>query len=306
MHWSKSAAIFLVFAAAHLSAQAAPPATDLFLAPLSVQGGRIAVGTPVNITNRPGYDNQPWFTSDGRAILFTSIREDRQADIYRYDLASKTTSRVTSTPESEYSATIMPGGKRFSVIRVEKDSTQRLWSFALDGSNPSVLFERVKPVGYHVWVTPDVAVLFVLGTGRDANALVWADGAGRADTLARDIGRSLVSAGGTGFSFVQHMPDSTWHLRVGGTKRPTSSADFTDVAAMPRGADFVVWLDADRILSAAGSKLLIWERRTKSWSEAADLGPSGLTQLSRLAVSPDGRWLAIVAEPRPQASPRPQ
>ena len=300
MNRSKSAALLVAFGITQLGAQAAPPGTDIYLAPLTVQGDRISVGTPVNITKRPGYDNQPWFTSDGRAILFTSIREDRQADIYRYDLASKSTTRVTSTPESEYSATIMPGGSRFSVIRVEKDSSQRLWSFALDGSDPRVLFERVKPVGYHVWVSPDAAVLFVLGAGRDANALVWADKSGRADTLVRDIGRSLVSAGGSGFSFIQRMTDSTWHLRVGGSKRPTSSADFSDVTAMPPGADFVFWLDANRIVSAAGSKLLLWERAKRSWTPIADLGSAGVSGLSRLAVSPDRKWLAFVAnEPRP-------
>jgi hypothetical protein len=300
MNRSTSAAILVVLAATQLGGQAAPPASDIYLAPLTVQGDRIVVGAPVNITKRPGYDNQPWFTSDGKSILFTSIREDRQADIYRYDVASKATTRVTSTPESEYSANIMPGGKRFSVIRVEKDSAQRLWSFALDGSDPRVVFERVKPVGYHVWVSPDAAVVFVLGAGRDANALVWADRSGRADTLARDIGRSLVSAGGSGFSFVQRMPDSTWHLRVGGSKRPASAADFTDVTALPPGADFVFWLDANRIVSAAGSKILLWERSKKSWTTIGDLGSAGISGLSRLAVSPDRKWLAFVAnEPRP-------
>lgn len=299
MRQRQIASILLTFAATQLAAQATPPGTDVYLAPLSLEGGQIRVGAPVNITKRPGYDNQPSFTPDGRGMLFTSIREDAQADIYRYDLATKTTTRVTSTPESEYSATVMPGGQRFSVIRVEKDSTQRLWSFALDGSDPRVVFDRIKPVGYHVWVNQDAAVLFVLGSGREANALVWADGTGRSDTLARDVGRSLVPVGRSGFSFLQGMPDSTWRLRVGGSTRPSSSAELKDVVTMPKGADFVVWLDADRILTAAGSKLMIWQRGTNTWSAVADLGSAGLTRLSRLAVSPDRKWLAVVAEPRP-------
>src|SRR5262249_33319458 len=107
--------------------------TDIYLAPLSIQNGRPVIGAPVNLTNRPGYDNQPSFKPDSRSILYTSTREDGPSDIYRVDIASKAITRVTATPESEYSATVMPGGKRFSVIRVEHDSTQRLWSFALDG-----------------------------------------------------------------------------------------------------------------------------------------------------------------------------
>ncbi|HEY2163027.1 MAG TPA: hypothetical protein VGH04_03515, partial [Gemmatimonadaceae bacterium] len=96
-----------VFGVRSAGAQAAPPATDIFLAPLSITStdGRPVIGKAVNVTSRPGYDNQPAFTPDSKSMLFTSIHEDGQSDIYRYDLGTKTIARVTSTPESEYSAT---------------------------------------------------------------------------------------------------------------------------------------------------------------------------------------------------------
>src|SRR5258706_10317133 len=162
------AGLAAVSLAASARAQSAPE-SDLYLAPLSMENGRPVIGTPLNVTNRPGYDNQPSFTPDSRAILFTSTHEDGQSDIYRYDVASKQITRVTKTPESEYSATVMPGGARFSVIRVEKDSTQRLWSFALDGVDPKVVIETLKPVGYHAWIDASNLALFVLGR---PNALV--------------------------------------------------------------------------------------------------------------------------------------
>ena len=188
-----------------------PPATDVFLAPLTIHGAPISVGTPVNITNRPGYDNQPAFTPDGRSILYTSTRDDGQSDIYRYNLESKTTVRVTTTPESEYSATPMPGGGRFSVIRVERDSTQRLWSFDMNGGDPRLVFESIKPVGYHTWVDSTTVAMFVLGR---PNALVVASTTGgRVDTLARDIGRSLTTPPSRPpvrvFAFVKRDADST-------------------------------------------------------------------------------------------------
>ena len=43
------------------------------------------------------------------------------------------TTRVTNTPESEYSPTVTPDGAHISVIRVEADGTQRLWRFTIDG-----------------------------------------------------------------------------------------------------------------------------------------------------------------------------
>src|SRR4051812_39895863 len=99
----------IVLAASLLLAQApptsppptatSPPDTEIVLAPLtSPAGGAPSVGRGVNITQSPGYDNQPSFTPDGAAIFFTSIRGGAQTDIYRYDIAARTTTQITATP----------------------------------------------------------------------------------------------------------------------------------------------------------------------------------------------------------------
>src|SRR5262245_9489234 len=95
---------------AFLQAQtpAPPPDTEIFLATLTTTGAQTTIVRPVNITNSPGYDNQPSFTPDGRSVLFTSIRGGTQTDIYRYDITPRTVTRVTETPESEYSPTVTP------------------------------------------------------------------------------------------------------------------------------------------------------------------------------------------------------
>src|SRR5258708_9148051 len=112
--------------------------------------GAIEVGPAVDITNNPGYDNQPFFTPDGKAVLFTSVRAGgTQTDIYKYDIAAKTIAQITSTPESEYSPTITPAGK-LSVVRVELDAdkTQRLWQFNAHGRCPPPVLETSKPLAY--------------------------------------------------------------------------------------------------------------------------------------------------------------
>jgi len=269
-------------------AQAAPEA-DVYLAPLSLQNGRPVVGTPVNITHRPGYDNQPSFTPDSRAILYTSTREYGQSDIYRYDIASKEITRVTKTTESEYSATVMPGGKRFSVIRVERDSAQRLWSFALDGSDPKLVIETLKPVGYHAWIDPNNLALFVLGR---PNALVHTDlRTGKSDTLARGIGRSLLPLPDrSGFSFVRQA-DST--STVVAATWPGFATH--DLIALPRGSQDVAWVGNDVLLVGAGSSLLFWTKGATSWTSLGDYAAQGLRGITRMAVSRDGKWIAIVA-----------
>jgi WD40-like Beta Propeller Repeat len=295
-----SAAILLGAEATALFCQAAPPATDIYLAPVRMSNGKPLVGAPVNITNRPGYDNQPSFTRDGRSVLFTSIHEDAQADIYRYDRLSKTTTRLTNTRESEYSATVYGDGTRFSAICVEADSTQRLWSFRLDGSNPRVLFEAIKPVGYHAWVDSTTVAMFLLGR---PNALVIADTrGGPVDTVARDVGRSLLPLpNGNGFSFVQRMRDSSWVLMavdVRGSARERRTIPMP-LVRMPPQADYVAWFAPAVAIAGSGNKLLLWRGSEKSsqWTELADFTSHGLRHISRLALSPDRRWLAIVAEP---------
>jgi hypothetical protein len=282
-----------------VAAQAGPPpGTDIYLAPLRGNQEKPVLGRLVNVTKRPGYDNQPSFTLDSRAILYTSIRSDSQADIYRYDIATESTIRLTSTPESEYSATVFGDGSRFSVVRVERDSTQRLWSFRLDGSDPRLVFETIKPVGYHVWVDSTTVAMFLLGK---PNALVLADTrGGRVDTLARDVGRSLVRLpNGSGFSFLQHMSDSSWVLTavdVRGSGRDRRAVPMP-LIRMPAGADYVAWLAPAVAITGSGEKLLIWRGAKKSptWTELVDL-TRRLRRISRLALSSDHRWLAIVAE----------
>jgi hypothetical protein len=289
-------ALLALLVATSLGAQAAPtgttpPAPDIYLIPLNPGP---SVGRAINITKRAGYDNQPSFTPDSRAILYTSTRDDGQSDIYRYDIPSAATTRVTTTPESEYSATMTPGAKRFSVIRVEKDSTQRLWSFALDGSDPRIVIESLKPVGYHAWLDANTLVMFVLGNRTTPNALVLGDlRSGKMDTLARSIGRSLSRLpDGSGFSFVQTV-DSTTTLRAMDLARLRT----WDIAPLPRGTQDIVWLSDGTLVAGSGPKLLAWRRGATSWSEFADLAGEGITDVTRLAVSADGKWLAAVALP---------
>lgn len=285
-----------------------PQPSDLFLAPLSMHDGRPVIGTPVNVTNRAawragGYDNQPTFTPDGRAILFTSKRDDAQSDIYRYDIASKTTTRVTATPESESSPTVMPGGTRFSAVRLERDVvrigrrrldpelTQRLWSFALDGSDGQVVLPSVKPIGEYVWIDASNLAVFVFGR---PNVLVHADTrTGMSDTLRLDVGWSLAALPDhSGVSFTHRVDSASMLASIRWPGRTSR-----DLVALPRGSSSVAWLSSDMVLTSSNTKILYWRAGATAWTEAADLTDAGLAYIGRLSVSPDGKWLAIVAFP---------
>ena len=283
----------LCAAAASAAAQGAGP--DIYLAPITRIRDSIVIGKATNITHRPGYDNQPSFLPNSRGILYTVVGADAQADIWRYDIAERRTSRVTSTPESEYSAAVMPGGRRMSVIRVEADSTQRLWSFDLDGTNPQLVLSALKPVGYHAWLTPSRLATFVLGTPATLH-VIDSDG-GHDEIRARDIGRALQRIPGRdAFSFVQR--DSVKALWI--MTQMTSGEPATMIVKAAADNEYHVWTPDGVLLSATNGMLVRWNRAldtTSGWMPVADLSKAGVKNVSRLAVSPDGRWLAFVAEP---------
>ena len=276
-------------------ATAQAPGTDIFLAPVRRIRDSIVVGPATNITHRPGYDNQPSFLPDSRGLLYTVVGADAQADIWRYDIGAHRSARVTHTAESEYSATVMPGGLRMSVIRVEADSTQRLWSFALDGTNPQVLLASLKPVGYHAWLSPSRLATFVLGTPATLH-VIDSDG-GKDEVRARDIGRALQRIPGRdAFSYTQR--DSAKALWI----MTQSASGESDMMLMPAPPDneYHAWTPDGVLLSITGGTLVRWNGAldaTRAWLPVAQLSASGARNISRLAVSPDGKWLAFVAEP---------
>ena len=277
------------------AAAAGPPATDIYLADLRVSRGRVSVGVPVNVTARPGYDNQPFFLPDGRAFVYTSIREDSQADIYRYDIDTKTSVRLTATRESEYSPTLLPDGSGFSVVRVEADSTQRLWAFDLAGSRPRLVLDSIKPVGYHAWGDAHTLVLFVLGSPSTLQIADAGFPSTRGEVFAKDIGRSLQRIPGrASVSFVQRdsVAGNTLEELDIGRRR------VRELTKTPPGADFFAWTPDGIVLSASGTTLYQWDlRRGGAWEKVADLAAAGLSNVTRLAVSPQGDRLAIVAVP---------
>lgn len=312
--------LFLLIAAWALAgAQAQPPDTEVFLAPLTTVSGALSVGTPVNITSSPGYDNQPSFTPDSAALFFTSARGGAvaeagaqtrapQTDIYRYEIATRHISRITSTPESEYSPTVTPDGAHISVIRVEADGTQRLWRFTLDGRLPEIILADVKPVGYHAWANAQTLALFVLGK---PTTLQIADvRTGKAVEAARDIGRSIQRMPNGRVSFVQRAPGegSTPATTLAIMELDTASRTTDRVVTAVAGATEadITWMPDSTLLMAHKDVLFAWKRGQHEWTRIADLTRLGLSGVTRLAVSPKGDRLAIVANGSSLAILRPR
>ena len=277
--------------ASRLIATQAAPGTDIFLADLDLTSSPPALGAPRNVTNRPGYDNQPHFEPEGGGLLYTSQRGE-QTDIFRLDLSSGDHTQVTDTPESEYSPNVIsPANEDMSVVRVESDGTQRLWTFRRDGSMPRLLLPDLAPVGYHAWNRYGSLILFVLGeppTLHLANLDTEST-----NTVAQDIGHSLQARHNPDFfSFLQREGDQ-WAIRL---MNPINGAVFELIEALP-GSQDLAWTPDGRMLMASDSRIFVRDPfQDEDWVPAADLSAANITSITRLAVSPRGDQIALVSD----------
>ena len=184
----------------------------------------------------------------------------------------------------------MPDKKSISVVRVEADGTQRLWKFPLAGGGPSLILENIKPVGYHLWVDDGTLALFVLGK---PNTLQLVDlRSGKAEVIAENPGRILRRVPHENkFSFVHKVSDQEWLIKTFDLK---SRAVATFIKTF-QGVEDYAWTPSGVLLMANGTKLFARKKSDWAWVELADFGNAGLKNITRIAVSPKGDRIAVVA-----------
>lgn len=124
--------------------------TDIYLCSLDLENIGASAPTINNITKRSGYDNQPFFSNDGKRIYY-SANYTGKTDIYCYDLASQKTFTITNTPAtSEFSPMETPDGKRITCVFIEKDTiTQRIWNINLKNRKEKLFTPYSDSIGYY-------------------------------------------------------------------------------------------------------------------------------------------------------------
>jgi len=283
--------IFFLFllSTCFLQVMAQVPSTDIYVAEMKKsKDGDYTFSTPVNITNRDGYDNQPVFAPNGK-IYYTSLRDSLGTDIYVYDPANGKHTRITKTVESEYSPTMMPGNKAISVVRVDKDSLQRLYQVALDGKVSKLLLKNQDSIGYHCWITEKKMALFILG---DTAAMRIADmKTQKAETVVWNIGRCIAKVPGTEqISYVEKVTPSEWYIKA--WYPDTKKSAF--LMKTLEGSEDYAWTPDKKLLMEKNGKLYISDPyKAELWKEIADFNRS-VGSFYRIAVNADGSRIAMV------------
>ncbi len=289
-HIFKTFIVYFTLFFAITTACAQLPNTDIWLLDIDKSQDSIVLRNPVNITTRSGYDNQPVFSPDGKYLLYTSIREDNQADIYKFDLVSKQTSRLTFTPTSEYSPAFTPDGKSISVVMVEPDSVQRLWKFPIKGGKANLVLNDIDSIGYYRWISKDSLALILI-TEPPTLEVVNVN-SGKTVVVKSNVGRCMIERDGRLY-YTQKQSDAGILL----TTYPRSVKEGEEKVQKLKSEDFTFLNSKEpALLNGLKSKIFTLFPNQSVEKSIIDLSGIGIKNISRIAINREGNKLAIVAE----------
>ncbi len=267
----------------------AQPATEVFVFDLSKEGKVFKLTNPVNISNNEGYDNQPHFLPDGSGILYASNHQG-QTEIVKYNINTGESTKITTSEGSEFSPTPHPSGDFFTTIILEKDGTQLLWKYPINGGTPHVIIPESK-VGYHCWSDDQTIVSFVLGN--PATLETYNIKTSKGEVLDKNIGRSLHKIPGSKLVSYISKSEEKWMIKSIDLKSGKSK----DIVTTLDGVEDMAWGNDGSIFMGKGDKLYQFNKdQDTPWVEIASLEQYGLKNISRISVSPNNDKIAIVVD----------
>jgi Tol biopolymer transport system component len=284
----KFSLVFLFAFPLIVSAQQLPPGTEIYLLSLSNKKSKVSVSAPQNITNRPGYDNQPSFHPDKTLLYYSSANAEGKTDLIEYNLKTKTSRNVTTTSEREFSPTVTPDKKSLSCIIQRDNGQQDLGKYPIDGGAPEILINNLT-VGYHAWVNSESLLLFVLG---DTITLHQYNLTSKKDVIiAKRVGRSLRNIPKTtSISFVQKVSENDWQI-----KKFNADGSIEPITSTLPGKEDLTWTPDGKVIMSDGKKLFYYEPgKTTTWLEIEMPATMPAGTISRLSVNKKGDALAIV------------
>lgn len=279
--------VFLIVAPLMVFAQQ-PPGSEIYILHLAVKKSGVSVSNPQNITNKPGYDNQPFFHPDKPLLYYASANAEAKTDLIEYNIKTKATRNLINTSEREYSPTVTPDKKFLSCIIQRDDGVQDLGKYPIDGGAAEVLINTLK-VGYHAWINSESLLLFVLS---DTMTLHQFNLASKNDVIvAKRIGRSLHRIPKTSsMSFVHKVSDTEWLI-----KKIDADGRIETITQTLPGREDLAWTPDGKIMMSDGKKLFYYQPgKSTSWQEIQMPTNMPAGSITRLAISTKGNQLAIV------------
>lgn len=271
------------------------PATagsEVYLFDLTFKNSSYQIANGHNISKNAGYDNQPYFTNDNTSILFASNRDGKQTDIYSYSLINKATTQLTFTPHNEFSPKTVANSSDISFVTEGENPYQSVWRLAPESGSGTWMLNTKEPVGYYSANTTTGDVLFWSRYGYSVQYINT-----KRDEVRFVSGNAIASSpqkipNSQKFSFVHRQTNGEAWIKA------FEPSDFSITPIAPiYGSNYdYTWAPNGSILRVENNQLFAWSVKGESnqWHIQQDLSSMFNGQVSRLAISPNGKKIALV------------
>lgn len=266
--------------------------TEVFLLDITRSNDKIELTNLRNISNNEGYDNQPSFYDDN-TVLFSSTRNN-QTDIKSYNINKDEILWITNTSfGSEYSPLKTPNKETVSAVRLDENGLQRLYQYNVETEKSEMLLKDLK-VGYYVWHNQNILVSSVLVN--DKMDLIISNLKDNSNlTLHKNVGRSLHKIPNSNLiGFISFENNST----IIKSLNPITG-DIKSIKSLPIPITDICWLSENTILIPDGKIIAQFNTSKDSMSILHHFKEDEINGISRISISPDGKFLALVSEESP-------
>ncbi|SMD38937.1 WD40-like Beta Propeller Repeat [Reichenbachiella faecimaris] len=281
--------LLVIMLLAKFSAGSAQSASEVYLFELSQENGLYKLANPTNISSNPGYDNQPAFLNSEEMVYAATF--DNQTDIVKFNFVTKEKVRLTNTPGSEFSPKPTPDGKYISAIILAKDGSQVLAKYPLKGGEPKIIPSKQK-IGYYCWYDKKTVFSFVLGSPPSLQE--WNTRNAQFKIIMMNPGRSLSRIPNQKtISFIHKESDDIWYVN----SYDPSTDKVTYITECIKEAEDMTWSPDGTAFISNKQKIYKFNPTTdQSWKLVANMDSFNLSEASRLSISPDSKWMAVVIE----------
>jgi hypothetical protein len=272
--------------------QPAPPDTEVHLFDLRVKDGEYVAINGKNISNNVGYDNQPFFTDKDQSVLFVSVRDGKQSDVYEYQIQSNELKQITKTEYSEYSPKTYADNQQVTFVSEGGNPYQTVWAQNRKDGKSQWLLNSKEPVGYYATNEKNSDVLFWSRYGWSVQYL------NLEKKVSRFIsGNALPSSpqrvpNSDSFSFVHRQTNSEVWIKVFDPK----DFSITPIAPIYDANYEYSWAPNGDILRFKDNRIQVWPHKSKGyrWQNGRDLSGYFKGKAGRLKISHSGKHVAVV------------
>jgi hypothetical protein len=285
--------LILISISFKISAQDKLPNTDLYLVSINKTDSGIVFGATQRIGDSKEYDNQPFFSFDSQFIYYSSSKLNNNADIYMYYIPTRQDNVFIETSGwNEFSPKITPNEKGLSLVRQE-NSTQTIWEYFFDGTEPVCLTPDIKNVGYYTWISDNDMLIRLEGKENSSSLIYYNLKTKIPNLICNKPGMSLAKVPAENAAY--YIDKSAYLTKIMKYNVETQKSD--SVTTIPTGFDeFYVTASGDIWYVNAG-KLFAWSPYKPKWEILKDFGIGAKGEAYRLAVSRDEKKLVLVTKP---------